>query len=324
MGQASNMKQRSLKTYFAVAMVVALFGCSKSGEPDNVTVSASNGGTAIAVNNGTIVTGTGSSTSGPTTAVATTDADEIVQSSTGAGSANVVVTGGTTSMIVSGNGNAVVQSSSGRNSSNVVIVNGQALTDGKVLKAAGPDGTDVRKVELFDSLELAVPADATYSPGAVPSITISGPQNILPLIETKVRGGKLTIGIEGAVSMRKPLKVQVVAPDLRAVRIVGSGAMKLDDFQGKSLDLNILGSGTVVAAGKANSVSVTVSGSGDVDVRALQAKDFSGVISGSGNVRAYASDAARVTMSGSGDIRVAGNPMRRSVERSGSGQVEFD
>jgi hypothetical protein len=100
--------------------------------------------------------------------------------------------------------------------------------------------------------------------------------------------------------------------------------MKLDDFQGKSLDLNILGSGTVVAAGKANSVSVTVSGSGDVDVRALQAKDFSGVISGSGNVRAYASDAARVTMSGSGDIRVAGNPMRRSVERSGSGQVEFD
>ena len=59
------MKQRSLKTYFAVAMVVALFGCSKSGEPDNVTVSASNGGTAIAVNNGTIVTGTGSSDLAP-------------------------------------------------------------------------------------------------------------------------------------------------------------------------------------------------------------------------------------------------------------------
>ena len=159
------MKQGSLKAYFAVAMTVVVVGCSKSGEPDNVTVSASNGGTAIAVNNGTIVTGVASSASGPNTAVATNDADEIVQSSTGAGSANVVVTGGATSTIVSGSGNAIVQSSSGRNSSNVVIVNGQALTDGKVLEASGPDGTDVRKVEVFDSLELAVPADATYSAG---------------------------------------------------------------------------------------------------------------------------------------------------------------
>ncbi len=78
------MKQGSLKAYFAVAMTVVVVGCSKSGEPDNVTVSASNGGTAIAVNNGTIVTGVASSASGPNTAVATNDADEIVQSSTGA------------------------------------------------------------------------------------------------------------------------------------------------------------------------------------------------------------------------------------------------
>lgn len=318
------MKQLSLNAYVALAMTVVLFGCSKGGEPPSVTVSASGGGTAIAVNNGTVVTGGGPSASGTTTAVQTNDGDSIVQSSTGTGSANVVVAGGASSMIVSGNGNTVVQSSSGRNSPNVVIVNGQVLTEGKALKAAGPEGTDVRKVDAFDSLELAVPAEATYTAGAVPSITISGPQNILPLVETKVRSGKLTVAINGAVSMSKPLKVTVVAPVLSVVRISGSGSMKLDNFKGNSLDLNISGAGSIAASGKVNLVSVTISGSGDVDASALLAKDFFGVVTGSGDVRAYASDAAHVAVSGSGDVRIAGNPMRRSVERSGSGQVGFD
>lgn len=318
------MKQRSLTAYVALAMTIALAGCSKSDEAAKVTVSASGGGTAIAVNNGTVVTSGGSSAASTTTAVQTNDGDSIVQTTTGAGSANVVVAGGTSSMIVSGSGNTVVQSSSGRNSPNVVIVNGQVVTEGKVVKAVGPDATDVRKVGAFDTVELAIPAEATYAAGSIPSITISGPQNILPLVETDVRGGKLSVAIKGAVSMSKPLKVAVVAPDLKGVRISGSGAMRLDNFQGKSLDLNISGSGSIVASGKVNLVNVAISGSGDVDAGALRAKDVFVVVMGSGDVRAYGSEVANVAVSGSGDVRIAGNPMRRSVDRSGAGQVSFD
>jgi hypothetical protein len=68
---------------------------------------------------------------------------------------------------------------------------------------------------------------------------------------------------------------------------------------------------------------VKVSGSGDVDLSGLEASELDASVSGSGSVHAHALESARVDVSGSGSVRVEGDPARRDVDRSGSGQVFF-
>jgi hypothetical protein len=91
-----------------------------------------------------------------------------------------------------------------------------------------------------------------------------------------------------------------------------------------SLDLSISGSGAIVASGRVQSINATISGSGEVDVRAIHAKALNVNVLGSGEVRGYASDAAIVNVTGSGEVQVGGKPAVRTVNRIGSGEVRFD
>jgi hypothetical protein len=87
--------------------------------------------------------------------------------------------------------------------------------------------------------------------------------------------------------------------------------------------VKVSGSGQVFASGQIGTVRVDVSGSGDVDLSGLKASELDASVAGSGSVHAHAFESARVDVSGSGSVRVEGNPPRRDVGRSGSGQVFF-
>ena len=80
------------------------------------------------------------------------------------------------------------------------------------------------------------------------------------------------------------------------------------------------GAGGVEAAGNANSVEISIAGSGDIDVGKLTSKSTEVSIAGSGNVKAHASDTADVSIMGSGDVEVTGGA-KCSVSKAGSGDV---
>jgi hypothetical protein len=88
----------------------------------------------------------------------------------------------------------------------------------------------------------------------------------------------------------------------------------------KELTVGISGSGDVRLAGRAEQQSWTVSGSGDVDARALAGRAARVNIHGSGDVSLGVVEQLDVQLSGSGDLSYAGRPqLRQSV--TGSGEV---
>ncbi|MGO4326627.1 DUF2807 domain-containing protein [Cupriavidus sp. 2TAF22] len=217
---------------------------------------------------------------------------------------------------------------SGSSSSSVVIVNGQVVSSQEALRPSGPEKTELRHPGAFSGVQLNAPVTAVFSvsPAANPgfSVAITGPADVLPLVLTTVADGRLSIDLKAPVVLAAPLKVAIGAPSLQAVSIPGAASLRASGLREATIDLELSGSGSIVAEGQAGEVRAALSGSGNVDAGALRASRLDAWLSGSGRILGIASDEASIALAGSGQIVVRGRPMQRHVSRTGSGQVSFE
>lgn len=205
-----------------------------------------------------------------------------------------------------------------------VVVRGDGGSSSGLTVASDADMVETRQPGKFSGIEVDTSADVSFAVGSDSLVTITGPANVVPLVKTQVQDGVLRVRLEHSVTMSRPLKVVITGPTLQAVSIRGSATMRAFNLSEDTLSIGISGSGNVSASGNVKEMRVAISGSGDVHVRDVHAKTLVASIKGSGNIRAYASDSAVVELSGSGDITIGGNPAHRVVNRSGSGDVQFD
>ncbi|WP_042978348.1 GIN domain-containing protein, partial [Burkholderia sp. AU4i] len=110
-----------------------------------------------------------------------------------------------------------------------------------------------------------------------------------------------------AVSLRQErVVVGVVLPALPAVKLKGSGVVTLHDLRQPRLELEVTGSGDIIATGQVGSLDARVAGSGDVEARKLAAERADLSVSGSGDIVARVQVEVRARVAGSGDIVVHG------------------
>jgi hypothetical protein len=217
--------------------------------------------------------------------------------------------------------------SPGSNGSSVVIVNGKTVSSsssGDSVIGQGPIKEERRPAAGFDAIKIEAPIDVTYTISATPSVRLLAQENILPLITVEVVAGQLVLTTNRAFSTSAPIRAVVSGPSPVAVRIDGSGSFVGAGLAGAALQLRISGSGNIKASGSVDMVNVVVAGSGDVDIAGIKAKSADIQIQGSGDVQAYATQSAKVAISGSGDVRIKGSPLKRNVDRAGSGDVIFE
>lgn len=141
-----------------------------------------------------------------------------------------------------------------------------------------------------------------------------------------IGNGNIQIGINHGVVTKScgPIaEVTVVLPNISDLRIQGSGNITYNDFDQEEIDVDISGSGEITLAGKVDRLEADISGSGDITAYDLVAKVAKLRVSGSGGIRATATDSVRARSSGSGKIRIAGNPLQRDTNVSGSGKIKF-
>jgi hypothetical protein len=93
----------------------------------------------------------------------------------------------------------------------------------------------------------------------------------------------------------------------------GSGNLIGGEVRGEHAAVALHGSGHVQAHGAVHSLTVRVSGSGDVELEGLASDRADLVSSGSGSIYATVHRNLMAQATGSGPIRVRGNPMERSI-----------
>lgn len=132
-----------------------------------------------------------------------------------------------------------------------------------------------------------------------------------------VGSGTMTVaGRTEHLSVRVEGSGEVKAARLTArnadVRITGSGDVFVQAMEepagSERFDIEIMGSGDAKVAGRVESLTVRVTGAGDVEATGLEARKAKVQIIGSGDVALHATQELDVFIDGSGDVRYRGDP----------------
>ena len=178
-------------------------------------------------------------------------------------------------------------------------------------------------VDNFNSLGLGINATVYLTQGSSHSVEIEAQQNIIDNLDLEVENGSWNIKGKKRIKDYKAVVIHITMPTVKALSIGGAGKfIGKSDFKNlEDLKVSIGGSGEVSLAGSATTTSISIAGSGKVDVRQLGTSSSKVSIAGSGDAFVDVKDKLTVSIAGSGSVFYNGKPsVKTSV--AGSGKVE--
>jgi len=170
--------------------------------------------------------------------------------------------------------------------------------------------TETRTVSGFDGLVVNGAGKIFIDRTGTESLVVSADDNIMALLITEVRGGKLVIEFQGnaLVNNVTDLTFRMTVKNLNSIEV--NGAVQLE---GKNMDtermlINVNGAADITLVGKANQLDATLSGAGKLNSENLECKQAKVANNGAGSAVVRVSDSLDATISGVGSIEYIGNP----------------
>ncbi|CAN5384676.1 head GIN domain-containing protein [soil metagenome] len=204
----------------------------------------------------------------------------------------------------------------------------------------GPKVTRTLPVPNFHSFELAGSDKVFIRQGAEQEVRVEGQENIINLIDLKVRDGYWSVRFRDCTRRHNDLVYYITLPEVKFMAVAGSGSIIAQNvLETSSLGLRVSGSGSISAeidaaslnseingsgdihvGGESPSAEVNISGSGEYHAYNLLTNDYNIRIRGSGDAYVSAINHIDVSISGSGDVYYKGTPTINS-SISGSGKI---
>jgi hypothetical protein len=186
---------------------------------------------------------------------------------------------------------------------------------------SGNLASDERAVSGFHEVELSGFGTLNISRGERETLMIEAEDNILPLIKTEVRNGRLVIEFEekGPFNTQHPVVFNLNVKDLDVIDVSGAGKVVAADLEAEQLTVAISGAADMELAGKVDTQVVSLSGGSNYNGKNLASAHALVDISGTGDVTLRVSDTLDATISGAGSISYIGDPqVSRNISGIGS------
>ncbi len=190
-------------------------------------------------------------------------------------------------------------------------------------KGSGNKVKEERKLDPFTVIENNSSLNVNITIGSPQSVIVHTDDNLTSMVKTDSSGGKLVIGIEGNYITSGALEVNIVTPDLKMVKLGGSGDITVTGLSNETFTAGVEGSGDLVADGRTNDLYLTVDGSGDIDTHRLRSMTARAEVKGSGSIKVNAEKSITARIDGSGDITTYGGA-KVDEKVKGSGKVKKD
>ncbi|MEA1976428.1 MAG: head GIN domain-containing protein [Chloroflexota bacterium] len=210
----------------------------------------------------------------------------------------------------------------------VVLILG-LLTSGCAISLRYEEGsgvlnTEQRDVSDFDRVSFEGFGTLIIAHGSEESLTIEAEDNIVPRIETNVRGGTLEIGFDtdrwqDIVRPTKSITYTLTVITLDGITLSGAGSIEASGIDAERFDVELSGAGSIEISGFAVAQEINVSGAGSYDGAEFQSESIDVSISGAGSATVWATDSLDVNISGVGNVSYYGDPqVRESVSGLGN------
>lgn len=205
-------------------------------------------------------------------------------------------------------------------------VSGGAYAEDEIRRVTGMD---------FDAVVLVggSKVEVEVRQGPTCEIELRGDRDDLDKEPFYVSSDRLVLGKSrrGNGRIEDPLRFRVALPELRELRVKGSGQAFLREFEvvdgsGDATEISVDGSGDIrIFAFRGPELHLDVRGSGDMRAAEITVEELEALVSGSGDLFAkrLESDRAELVVKGSGDLRLTEGGAVRILEVSviGSGDA---
>lgn len=197
-------------------------------------------------------------------------------------------------------------------------------------------------IPAFTEIDLDINATVTIKQGKTQSVEVTGPQELLDVLNKEVKGDKWEIKYtKRRVDTKKSLNIKITVVELHEVDVNGSGDIKGENaFHGTKMELSVNGSGSIKLElyveelelgingsgdidlhGSAEELEANINGSGDIKGEDLTSENAEFEINGSGDSHIHVTKKLSASINGSGDIHYSGNPSMK-VRKNGSGSIK--
>ncbi len=191
---------------------------------------------------------------------------------------------------------------------------------------------ETREIGAIDSVELATLGTLTIEVGADESLRVEAEDNLLPYIDTEVRGGTLVIDVDPDTNLRntRPIAYSLTVRELSAIRLSSSGDAEAPDLEADRFEITVSSAGDLVMGELAcGACDIRLSSSGDVDLDAVYGERLNVRISSSGTLTIDDGDVERqdVRLSSSGNYNAENVDTENAsvqISSSGSATVRVD
>lgn len=186
---------------------------------------------------------------------------------------------------------------------------------------SGKRASETRKIDSFTQLELLGVGRIEVTIGNRQTLELSGDDNILPLIETKVTDRKLVIDTMRPIRPVQPLIIKAIASDLTVITLGGAGDIAVTGITNSDLNTKVTGAGEVTLSGQTSNLALTLTGVGGIDASELVAKAVTVNMSGTGRVDVNPIVSLDVRITGAGTVTYSGEPKIKQ-KITGVGKLE--
>lgn len=181
---------------------------------------------------------------------------------------------------------------------------------GEIIEGSGNIITEDRELSGFTAVSLDGIGRLEIDQTGSDSISITGDDNILPHITTRVRSGTLIISVEENKTFTNvpDLVYQVTVASLERLELNGAGEIEVTNLDGERLEVTLDGGGSITVSGEVTSQEVDLNGLGIYNAENLISQDVTIQQDGAGSAVVNASDTLDVTINGLGDVEYIGDP----------------
>lgn len=192
----------------------------------------------------------------------------------------------------------------------------------ETVAGSGTIKTEQREASGFTAIQLDGVGRVVVTLADKESLAITTDDNLLPLIESSVSDGTLYLSIKDSANLQPTdaIEFAVEVKSLDQLTLNGAGHIRAAGVQSSRLDVEVNGVGDVRVAGSVQELRVRLAGTGGFQGDSLAAKNASVSLSGTGDIRVRATDTLDIELSGTGSVTHSGGA-KVTQSNTGTGDI---
>ena len=179
-----------------------------------------------------------------------------------------------------------------------------------IVNGSGNVTTEERDVSSFTSVSLQGMGQLVIDQTGSESLTITADDNLLPYIETRVRGRQLIISTRDQTVFNNvtDLTYHVTVNLIDSVELDGVGNIQVSHLDNDDWRVDLAGGGNITVSGKVDTQTIEINGAGAYNGDALASREAIVNHDGAGLIVVQVSEQLDVRIDGIGTVEYIGDP----------------